>query len=188
MSTIKNVNRLLLSEVLQAINDDITLLNPGQPFEFHRNSALHKVFYYGFVKDSRFKLPEGDPPYTPSDQKPGMNAVDLLIAIRRGRFAHFVDPNINPIRREQLFISLLETVYQEEAKILLAIKDQRLTELYPNITYKVLYEAHYLPYNELLCTDKSPKSEQPTDKTEKPASTSRAKRGRPRNTTTKKTK
>lgn len=152
---IKNINKLLLSEVLTLVNDDPSLLGQGQPFEFHRNSALHKVFYYGFVPSAKFKLPPGIPPYTPSDMQPGVNAVDLLIAIRRGRFSYFTDLNIPSARREQLFIELLETVYAEEAKVLLAIKDQSITRLYPNLTYKTLYQAGYLPYDANLCDPKS---------------------------------
>ena len=162
---IHNLNKLLLSEVLQMINEDTSLLDQGKPFGFQHNSALHKVFYYGFVPAARFILPEGIPPYTPSNMRAGANAVDLLIAIRRGRFSYFVDKNIPNARREQLFIGLLETVYQEEAKILLAIKDQNLTTLFPNITYKRLFEAGYLPYDPVQCGDQT-KSDEHVQQTE----------------------
>lgn len=190
MSEVKihNLNKLLLSEVLQMINEDTSLLDQGKPFAFQPNSALHKVFYYGYVPSARFLLPEGIPPFTPSNMRPGANAVDLLIAIRRGRFSYMVDPHIPGPRREQLFISLLETVYQEEAKILLAIKDQTLDQLFPNLTYKRLYDAGYLPYDEQKCGEEqtasvAPKSETMVEQCEnKPTRSARS-----RKTTTKKT-
>lgn len=155
---IHNLNKLLLSEVLCMLNEDPSLMQPGKQFAFQKNSALHKVFYYGYVPSARFLLPEGIPPYTPSHMRAGVNATDLLVAIRRGRLSYLIDKNIPNARREQLFISLLETVYQEEAKILLAIKDQNLDELFPNLTYNVLYQYGYLPYDEKRCQD-STKSE-----------------------------
>jgi len=150
---IQNLNRLLLSEVLQLINEDPSLMAKGKPFAFTPNSALHKVFYYAYMPDAKFKLPEGVPPYTPSRLQPGLDSTDLLIAIRRGRFGYMVDGGIPNVRREQLFISLLETVNEAEAKVLLAIKDQCLDKMYPNLTYKVLSEYGYLPYDEKRCTD-----------------------------------
>ena len=168
---IRNINKLLLSEVLRMLNEDPSLMQPGKPFAFQQNSALHKVFYYGYVPSARFLLPEGIPPFTPSNMRPGANATDLLVAIRRGRFSYMVDKNIPNARREQLFIGLLETVYQEEAKILLAIKDQNLDELFPNLTYKTLYEVGYLPYDEERCGDKqatASKSEETNEEVAKP--------------------
>lgn len=164
---IHNLNKLLLSEVLKMINDDPSLMDQGKPFAFQQNSALHKVFYYGYVPSARFLLPEGNPPFTPSNMKAGTNGTDLLIAIRRGRFSYMVDKSIPSARREQLYISLLETVNVEEAKVLLAIKDQNLDTLYPNLTYKCLYEHGYLPFDADRCVDQ-PKSETVEQKTEQP--------------------
>ena len=46
----------------------------------------------------------------------------------------FKREDLKPIKREGLFIEMLESVSPEEAKILLAIKDQRLDKIYPKIT------------------------------------------------------
>lgn len=173
---ISNINKLLLSEVLKMINSDPSLMDQGKPFAFQQNSALHKVFYYGYVPSAKFLLPEGDPPFTPSNLKAGTNCTDLLIAIRRGRLSYMVDKSIPNARREQLFISLLETVNVEEAKVLLAIKDQVLDRLYPNLTYKCLYEHGYLPYDQQRCADQ-PKSGQEASAPVQPA-----RRGRPKKT------
>ena len=149
----KNINMMTLNEVLQKINDDTTLLQRGSTFGFAAGSPLHKLFTFAYIPEKKFLLPEGDPPYTPSVQSVGMTGADLLVAIRRDRLNYFVDKAIQPVRREQLFISLLETVYAEEAKVLLAVKDQCLDKLYPNLTYKTLYQYGYLPYDEQRCND-----------------------------------
>lgn len=160
MERIKNLQTLTLSEVLQKINDNPTLMSPGQPFAFVHGSALHQIFSFAFHPKMKFLLPEGDPPFTPSTQRVGMQSIDLLIAIKKKQLLLFIDPSIKQITREKLFINLLETVYADEAKVLLAIKDQNLTSLYPNLTYTLLKQYGYLPTidkweNEM----KSPKSE-----------------------------
>ena len=45
--------------------------------------------------------------------------------------------DLKPIRRENIFIELLQSVDPREAKILLALKDKTLNKLYPKITKKV---------------------------------------------------
>jgi hypothetical protein len=40
---------------------------------------------------------------------------------------------------------LLEGVHPEEAKVLIAIKDQKLTKLYPKITHKLVSDAGIIP-------------------------------------------
>jgi hypothetical protein len=39
----------------------------------------------------------------------------------------------------------LEGVHPEEAKILIAVKDQKLTKLYPKITHKLVSDAGIIP-------------------------------------------
>lgn len=136
---------MVLSEVLDAINEDPSLLQQGKPFGFRPHSALAQVFACSFLPQYKFKLPDGDPPYNDEKREPGMTSSDLLYAIRHNRFAYFLDDSIRPSKREQLFIMLLETVCTSEAKVLLAIKDQTLDLMYPNITYKILEDAGYLP-------------------------------------------
>jgi hypothetical protein len=39
----------------------------------------------------------------------------------------------------------LEGVHPEEAKVLIAMKDQKLTKLYPKITHKLVSDAGIIP-------------------------------------------
>jgi len=56
----------------------------------------------------------------------------------------FLREDLTPIKRESLFISLLEGVHPEEAKMLIAVKDQELHKLYPKINRKLLEKAGLL--------------------------------------------
>ena len=51
----------------------------------------------------------------------------------------FKESNLNTIKREKLFIELLETVSPEEAKLVLMVKNKKLT--YKGITRKLVEEA-----------------------------------------------
>ena len=166
-------NKLTLSEALAFIDKDVTLL--GSTFRFAEGSPLHQVFKCAFLPQYKFVLPEGNPPYTPLEVKPGSASCDLLVAIKRGRLDYFTPKmDVNPIKREQLFINLLETVDATEAKVVLAIKDQALTKMYPKITWEVLHKYGYLPEPPKPDT-KSQKSEEVVEQPKK-----QPRRGRPR--------
>jgi hypothetical protein len=53
----------------------------------------------------------------------------------------FCRKDLNVIRRETLFIQLLENVHPSEAKLLCAVKDQTVTKLFPKVTHKLVAEV-----------------------------------------------
>ena len=195
MSEIRDFNKMVLSEVLQAINDEPSLMDKGQPFAFQPHSALAIVFAHAYIPAAKFKLPDGDPPYNKEERKPGMTSSDLHIAFRRNRFSYYVDSTIDQRKREQLFIMLIETVCNDEAKVLLAIKDQKLDLLYPNLTYDLLEQYGYLPTrseqekaeakskSDMDEKDEVPAESKPVDTPSKTRSKASAKRGASTRTT-----
>ena len=68
-----------------------------------------------------------------ADEPDGMFPTNMYLEARRIGYI-FKREDLKPIKREGLFIEMLESVSPEEAKILLAIKDQRLDKIYPKIT------------------------------------------------------
>jgi hypothetical protein len=93
----------------------------------HSSYALKAVLGYGMDPDVKWLLPDGDPPY-----KPLFDAAD-----QEGRFyteckklIYFVDSEegrqVKQIRREQLFIQVLESIDPRDAKLLLRMKNKKL--------------------------------------------------------------
>jgi hypothetical protein len=83
-------------------------------------------------------LPEGIPPYKPNDlvdqhHRLFTEARKLYLFIEGG------NPNLKQVRREQLFIELLETVDPEDAKLLLSVKEKHIP--YPGVTIEVVTKA-----------------------------------------------
>ena len=143
----KDLNKLTLYEALQMINDDVALLKDRKAFAYQPGSALEAVFKCAFLPECKFDLPDGLPAFEYSKEAVGMCAEDMLVAIRKGRLEYLMKGRvqINPIVRERIFVKLLEGLHKSEANVLIAIKDQALTGMFPNITYAVLVDAGYLP-------------------------------------------
>ena len=91
-------------------------------------------------------MPEGDPPYTPLKDN---SDVDGRLDYELRKLYYFVDgptpeqKNLKQLRREQMFIEILESVDPKEAKLLLSMKNKKLpfkgitkaliAETFPNI-------------------------------------------------------
>jgi len=127
-----------LPEIFEEIDKDPKLLET----KYRGNSALKIVFEYAFLPEKKFLLPEDEPPYRPDTAPIGMNPAILTQELRR--FYVFLRKDLKPIKREALFISLLESVHPSEAKLIIAIKDQKLHKMYKKITRKLVESAGFI--------------------------------------------
>ena len=132
----------LLNELLEEINDNTELLfstykNNGQ------DSPLQLIFRHAYLPRWKFLLPEGTPPFKVETGPEGMNTSKMISETRR--FRYLCDANMKAHNREDIFISMLEAIHTKECEVLIAIKEQNLTALYPNLTADVLIKSGYLP-------------------------------------------
>jgi hypothetical protein len=127
-----------LTQMLTEINE-----NPKAIENYKQDFLLKVIFAHSFLPDYKFILPEGEPPFKAAAEPMGMTPTNLFSEARR--MYVFTRKDLTPIKRESLFISLLEGVHPEEAKILIAVKDQKLTKLYPKITHKLVSDAGIIP-------------------------------------------
>jgi len=99
---------------------------------------LKTVLKYTFHKNIQFELPKGAPPYKEMETPANWGHNRLPRELRK--FQYFITGNnLNPIKREAMFIEVLESVSPEEAKLVLMMKDKKLT--YKGITRKLIEEA-----------------------------------------------
>ena len=127
-----------LTEMLKEINDD------PKTIEKHKNEFLLKVlFAHAFLPSHKMLLPEGEPPFKPADQPLGMTDTNLFTECKK--MYVFMRADLKPIKRESLFIGLLEGIHPKEAAILIAVKDQKLHKMYPKITHKLVSDAGIIP-------------------------------------------
>jgi hypothetical protein len=128
-----------LTEALKTINEDPSLVSK------YKDDFLFKVICaHAFLPNFKFILPEGEPPFKPADQPMGMTDTNLNVECKKFH-SLFCNANLKALKREQLFIGLLEAIHPEEAKVLIAVKDQKLTKLYPKITWKLVSDVGIIP-------------------------------------------
>lgn len=124
-----------LTEILDEINSDVTKLDA-----YKTDAALKYIFEYAFDDDKKIDLPEGAPPYK-EDGAPDFGMSPANLRMETKKFYVYNRKDLKAIRKEQLFIGLLESVHPKEAKLLIAVKDQKLNKMYPKITRKLLESA-----------------------------------------------
>lgn len=124
-----------VTEILAKINKTPELLKT----EYQKNFTICTIMQYAYDKNLRFSLPPGEPPFTPDAAPLGMSPSNFYQQVKK--LYIFTRKDISNVRREQLFIQFLEGLHPSEAKVCIAIKDQNLTSLYPNITGDLVAEA-----------------------------------------------
>ena len=105
----------------------------------HNDSFVIRTILQGaFDPRVKWALPEGTPPYKVNDL---VDQENVLIRECR-RLVHFIEggnPGLKQMRRETLFVELLESVAPKDAELLCAIKDKKFP--YKGITVDVVKEA-----------------------------------------------
>lgn len=131
--------RKYITEILDEVNEDPSKL------ELHKtNAALKLLFEYAFLPEKKFDLPEGAPPFKPDAAPIGMSPANFTQEMRR-LYVFTPARQLSKVRKEQLFIQLLENVHPSEAKLLIAVKDQKLNSLYKNINAEVVAKYGLIP-------------------------------------------
>lgn len=105
----------------------------------HNDSFVLRTVLQGAL-DPRIKwlLPPGEPPYKPTEL---VDQENVLIHDAR-KLMHFVEggnPGLNQIKREAMFIEMLETVAPADAVMLCAMKEKRFP--FKGITEEVVRNA-----------------------------------------------
>ena len=102
-----------------------------------KNQGVIAMLQLAFDPNVKFQLPEGDPPYKPCEylDQQGM----LYNSVRK--IAMFLDPNskMPQLKKEVLFVGVLESLDPQDAKLLLAVKDKKMP--YKGITKKLVAET-----------------------------------------------
>jgi len=107
----------------------------------NRSPALLDMLRIAFDDDVVTVLPSGAPTYRKDDAPAGYEYTSLHRAHRRFKY-FFKGPianSVQPLRREGMFLSLLESLHGEEAELLIAAKDKSLK--YKGITKKLVQDA-----------------------------------------------
>jgi len=124
--------------VLEEINKDPKLIETK-----YRDNAMLKIVLQEQFVEPQWILPEGIPPFKESQEADGMHMTNLYTEARK--LYVFRRSDLKPVRRESIFIDLLQNLDPREVVIVLALKDKNLNKLYPKITKKVAGKIIQIP-------------------------------------------
>jgi hypothetical protein len=130
-----------ISEILTRVAGGDKVNGKARLLQKYDNATLRKILKYTFSPKVTFDLlPKGEPPYKPNDL---VDQEGVLYHETR-RLYLFTDggnPDLKQLRKEALFIEVLEAVAPADAKLLIGMKDKKLPEEYKGITKAVVEKA-----------------------------------------------
>lgn len=134
--------RLLISEVLRKVSNAKTKDEKSRLLNKHNSQALRSLLIWNFDESVISMLPEGEVPYTPNDAPVGTDHTRLEQEYRGlYRFVKGGADKLPNLKRESMFVQLLEGLSAEEAELLVLVKDKKLTSKYKRITRSTVAEA-----------------------------------------------
>ena len=106
----------------------------------NESNPLKDLLRYAFHPDIKFALPSGEPPFKTIGSPDEYNPTYLYPNIRK--FYLYIEgghDGLTQLRRESLFISMLESLHPKEAMVVIQVKDKKLK--YRGLTYKLVKET-----------------------------------------------
>ena len=134
--------RLLLTEVLRKVSNAKTKAEKINLLQKHNSNALRQVLNMNFEESVISMLPEGEVPYTPNDAPIGTDHTRLESEYKGlYRFVKGGQDKLPSLKRETMFVQLLEGLSKDEAELICLAKDKKITSKYKRITKAVVQEA-----------------------------------------------
>lgn len=139
------VNKTLLSEVLQRVSNAKTKTEKITILQEYKSPALTKILLCNFAKSVRFTFPDGKTPFTENEVPKGINhqmlynehkmiekfiVKDIAPGFTVYGCSGRAEPRIQPLKKEALWIQLLEALHVDEANLMDLVKDKKLTDVY----------------------------------------------------------
>ena len=140
------VRQLLFSEILTKVHKAKVKDDKVKILQEEDCLALRQICQWSFNPKIESELPSGTPPYIENDAPEGTE--HTLLRTEGDNLWHFVknnnksaDPNLQSTVRERMFIRLLEGLHKDEAKLLCAVKEKSLHQIYKGLSTQVVSEA-----------------------------------------------
>ena len=157
----------VLSELQEVLSMPV-LPKRIEALKYYEHDSIKSILIWNFDESVKSLLPEGDVPYGDGEQQQifsgtlsdniareaaggesatgqdldGRNKTSLRREwVNLYNFVEGGNNNINGMRREVIFINMLQGLHPKEAELLVKVKDKKLTELY-NISFDIVKAAY----------------------------------------------
>jgi len=138
--------RFLMHEVLQKVSNAKTKKEKIKLLQEMNSNALRMLLIINFDDSVVSMLPPGNVPYTPNDAPEG---TEHTILEKEARLLHHFfkgGSNVSQVKRENMFVQMLEGLNAGEAEALILAKDKKIgkrwkitkacvSEAYPSIVW-----------------------------------------------------
>lgn len=111
------------------------------------NTVLRDILRINFDPTVKFDLPEGPAPYTADRSIPDHTLANSNLYNEARRLYIFepghpkYNPNVKTMRKETIWIEILEGIHHTEADMMNLVKDKKLSSVYKNVTSALVAEA-----------------------------------------------
>ena len=133
---------LSFHEILTKVNNAKDKPKKIEVLRKYDTNELRMFLKGAFSEKLEWLLPEGRPPYTPNDAPVGTEHTWLKQEVKR--MFHFLkggNPQLSQMKRDNMFIQMLEGLSKEEAELLIWAKDNELNKHYKGLTANLVKEA-----------------------------------------------
>ena len=127
---------LSIAEVLRDVEKAKTREEKREVLKKNESWSLRALLQQNFHPDAKWLIPPGSPPYNANQ-----NSADTSLLYEAKKLEYYTSrkQKIPMLKRESMFVSLLERLSPDEAKIIIAVKDQKLS--YKGLTYKLVKDT-----------------------------------------------
>jgi hypothetical protein len=130
--------QLAIFEIFEKTSELKTVDERANFLRSHDSQTMRLIIEGIFNPNIKWLLPAGAPPYKFNDLT-GQETQLFSFSRKLYLFVEGGNPNLKPVRREQLFIEMLESIHPRDAEILLAMKEKK--SIYKGITKAVVKKA-----------------------------------------------
>jgi len=131
-----------MNEILELVSEQKTDAKKVALLKEYECDALKSLFIWNFDESVISLLPPGTVPYKANENPLGTDHSSLRREQRNlYMFVKGGNDALSTIRRETIFIQMLEGLHPKEADIVIAVKDKNLEDMY-DVSFEVVEEAY----------------------------------------------
>ena len=133
---------LSFHEILTKVNNAKDKPKKIEVLRKYDTNELRMFLKGAFDEKLEWLMPEGTPPFKPNEAPVGTEHTWLKQEVKR--MFHFLkggNPQLSQMKRDNMFIQMLEGLCKEEADLLIWAKDGELNKHYKGLTANLIKEA-----------------------------------------------
>ena len=131
-----------MNEILDLVHEQETDEDKVKILQQYANDALKTLLIWNFDESIISLLPTGEVPYQPNESPLGVDHSSLRRDYKNlYNFVKGGNDSLSKIRRETIFIQILESLHPNEAEVLILVKDKNLEDKY-DISFDVVKQAY----------------------------------------------